>query len=189
MIEERLKYTREKPALRKVLALSLTPNNSQPPPKKVLAPAITPNAMNYVAKPVCSGAPSQKLQSHLKPKVSEKNIEISVPKAENEPEKDLIVSRKNSLFTPTPNRDEMRDDDDRWLKMSKIQEKIPVERIISANGKVKKGSGVRYDYKKGYSRYFSSSEEETASEEDDDDDFQPFIPTSLPPSAVMNVNI
>ena len=98
MIEERLKYTREKPALRKVLALSLTPNNSQPPPKKVLAPAITPNAMNYVAKPVCSGAPSQKLQSHLKPKVSEKNIEISVPKAENEPEKDLIVSRKNSLF-------------------------------------------------------------------------------------------
>mgnify|MGYP000449230000 CR=1 FL=1 len=74
----------------------------------------------------------------------------------------------------------MQDEDDKWLK--KLQQKN-VERVVTktATGKVKKGSGLRYDRKKGYKRYFSSSEEETASEDESDDGETFFQPVSSAP--------
>ena len=47
------------------------------------------------------------------------------------------------------------------------------------NGKVKKGSGFRYDKKKGYDRYWSSSEEETASSEDEIDEPEFNLPSAF----------
>ena len=74
------------------------------------------------------------------------------------------------------------DEDDKWLKKMK-QNKAPVKKVRAVklkNGKVKKGSGFRYDKKKGYDRYWSSSEEETESSGDESDGEPEFaLPSSF----------
>ena len=61
------------------------------------------------------------------------------------------------------------DEDDKWLKNMKAP-KTKVRAVKLKNGRIKRGSGLRYDKKKGYDRYWSSSEDETESSGDETDD-------------------
>ena len=70
----------------------------------------------------------------------------------------------------------------KWLKQLKQKNSAPKEKtkvIKLKNGKVKKGSGFRYDKKKGYDRYWSSSEEETASSDDEVDEPEFNLPSAF----------
>ena len=85
------------------------------------------------------------------------------------------------MYNPQPDIQELMDEDNKWIK--KLNQKKTVEKkqvIKLKNGKVKKGSGFRYDKKKGYDRYWSSSEEETESSDDDDEPQTQFqLPSSF----------
>lgn len=179
-IEERLKATEnvQKPKPRKVLAPSITPNKYTPPtPCPVNQPTKSQPAepeMNNVAIDLNehrSISTESKFQPASPPRSVSPPPEVRSP---SPPPRVRSPSppphpRRESLMNARPDFNAIQDEDDKWLQ--KLREKAMIQPIIqSSPGKVKKGSGFRYDYKKGYDRYFSSSEEETESEEEDEDD-------------------
>ena len=85
------------------------------------------------------------------------------------------------MYNPSPDIQELMDEDNKWIKRLNDKKSTKKKKVIKLkNGKVKKGSGFRYDKKRGYDRYWSSSEEETESSGDDDDEQPQFqLPSSF----------
>merc|ERR1712131_210094 len=88
-----------------------------------------------------------------------------------------------TIFNPEMDLKAVMEEDDKWFKKQQEaknkKKEEPVKVVKLANGKVKKGSGMRYDKKLGFERYWPSSEEETESGESEGEPEEGALPTQL----------